>query len=232
MRLPTLLVVISVLQFSVLGDEPTEKDLRSASNLNLRRLGVAMHTHHDVFKLFPAQSIRKDDKALLSWRVKLLPYVGEQALYDEFHLDEPWDSDHNKTLIPKMPPAFASPYETAEMVAKGLTAYQLPLSKGALFEEGATYSFDSIKDGASHTILVVETEPEHAVTWTKPEDWRVDPKKPHSGIVRQKGKGFHVLFADGAVHLMDDAMDAEKLLLLIGKDDEKSVTAQTLFLKE
>ena len=68
--------------------------------------------------------------------------------------------------------------------------------------------------------------------WTKAEDWKVDAKDPHKGVVRQKGKGFHALFADGAVHLMDDAMAAEKLLLLLGKDDDKSVAAQTLFLKE
>ncbi len=81
------------------------------------------------------------------------------------------------------------------MVAKGLTLYQVPLSKGSLFEENATYSFHSIKDGVSHTILVVETDPDHAVTWTKPDDWKVDPQKPHSGIVRQKGKGFHARMA-------------------------------------
>ena len=31
-------------------------------------------------------------------------------LYKEFHLDEPWDSEHNKKLIEKMPPALASPH--------------------------------------------------------------------------------------------------------------------------
>jgi hypothetical protein len=49
----------------------------------------------------------KDGKALMSWRVAILPFVGEGALYQEFHLDEPWDSPHNKALLPKMPKVFA-----------------------------------------------------------------------------------------------------------------------------
>src|SRR5262249_16079706 len=33
----------------------------------------------------------RDCRAVLSWRVALLPYLGEEALYHEFKLDEPWD---------------------------------------------------------------------------------------------------------------------------------------------
>ena len=39
----------------------------------------------------------------------ILPYLGEEKLYKEFHLDEPWDSDHNKMLIPRMPKVFVVP---------------------------------------------------------------------------------------------------------------------------
>lgn len=31
----------------------------------------------------------------LSWRVHLLPYIGNEGLYKQFHLNEPWDSEHN-----------------------------------------------------------------------------------------------------------------------------------------
>ena len=32
----------------------------------------------------------------------MLPFMDEQELYDQFHLDEPWDSRHNKQLISKL----------------------------------------------------------------------------------------------------------------------------------
>ena len=48
------------------------------------------------------------DRAGLSWRVHLLPSLGLKALHSEFHLDEPWDSEHNKTLISRMPTIFGT----------------------------------------------------------------------------------------------------------------------------
>ena len=31
-----------------------------------------------------------------SWRVEVLPFVEEAALYQKYHFDEPWDSKANK----------------------------------------------------------------------------------------------------------------------------------------
>ena len=43
----------------------------------------------------------------LTWRVAILPDLGQKALYDKFHLDEPWDSEHNLTLLDQMPDVYA-----------------------------------------------------------------------------------------------------------------------------
>ena len=37
---------------------------------------------------------------------RMLPYLGEDALYKEFKLDEPWDSEHNRKLLARMPAVF------------------------------------------------------------------------------------------------------------------------------
>ena len=71
---------------------------------NLKQIGLAMHNYHDARGRLPAAyTVDKDGKPLLSWRVLILPYTEEAALYKEFHLDEPWDSEHNKNLIARMP---------------------------------------------------------------------------------------------------------------------------------
>ena len=59
----------------------------------------------------PAYTTSKDGKPLLSWRVLILPYLEQEALYKEFHLDEPWDSPHNRTLIARMPAVYRCPME-------------------------------------------------------------------------------------------------------------------------
>ena len=53
--------------------------------------------------LLPDSIDSTDGKPLLSWRVLLLPELGYTGLFSLFHLDEPWDSPHNRKLIPFMP---------------------------------------------------------------------------------------------------------------------------------
>jgi len=41
----------------------------------------------------------------------ILPYIEQNNLYQQFHLDEPWDSEHNQKLMQQMPKTYASPKE-------------------------------------------------------------------------------------------------------------------------
>lgn len=56
---------------------------------------IAMHNYHDTYNHFPEPASRDDDgNPLLSWRVAVLPFIEQQALYEKFRLDEPWNSEH------------------------------------------------------------------------------------------------------------------------------------------
>jgi RNA polymerase sigma factor (sigma-70 family) len=81
------------------------------SRLNLNHLALAMQNYADGHqgRLPLAASVDKKGKALLSWRVELLPYLGQQELYNQFKRDEPWDSPHNRKLLSRMPAVFAPP---------------------------------------------------------------------------------------------------------------------------
>ena len=106
---------------------------RDKSETNLRMIALAMHNYIGNSKetRFPPAAIRKDGKPLLSWRVALLPHLEQQALYDQFHLDEPWNSPHNKKLLNKMPDVYAPVIRTDE--PRGSTYYQVFTGPGALF---------------------------------------------------------------------------------------------------
>src|SRR5262249_26236289 len=91
---------------TALGSSLAEAARRNRSAERLKQIACALQNYHDVCGQFPAVGNFKDGKALLSWRVHILPYLGEEKLYREFHLDEPWDSDHNKALIARMPPIY------------------------------------------------------------------------------------------------------------------------------
>ncbi len=200
--------------FATAGDVLARAALGAASRNDresrFRQLALAFHNYHDRNKTFPPAAIRdKDGKPLLSWRVALLPYVDQNALYKEFHLDEPWDSEHNRKLIKRMPIAFADP-DPAVRKAIGdpyKTTYVVPTGEGTLFHGGKGKAIRDITDGTSATLLAVEVVPERAVVWTKPDDWEVDWKNPLDGVRRSDGRPFTCVFCDGASHVLRNDID-------------------------
>lgn len=183
----------------------------SASN-NLKQIALAMHNYHDAYVKFPAPAIvDANGKPLLSWRVAILPFIDQQPLYQQFKLDEPWDSPNNRALIAKMPPVYQSPGAQNE----GKTRYLLPVGKGAMFAQpDAGVRIASITDGTSNTLMTVEAAPDKAVIWTKPDDLAFNPERPLDGLVAPGAPTFQVGFADGSVRVMAANIAADVLRAL------------------
>ena len=132
---------------------------------------LAMLNHESTFKQFPARTSRDaDGKPLISWRVRILPFVEQNGLYKEFHQDEPWDSDHNIKLLERMPAVYKHP---SFVGPEGHTVYLTPYQKGTVWTL-AKPLMRNITDGTSNTIACFETNDEHAVPWTKPDDINLD----------------------------------------------------------
>jgi RNA polymerase sigma factor (sigma-70 family) len=89
-------------------------DRRQAQSNNLKQIGLAFHNYADTFNQLPTMATYgPDGLPTLSWRVALLPYLGEDTLHRQFHQDEPWDSPHNKALAARMPAVFETPVSPA-----------------------------------------------------------------------------------------------------------------------
>jgi hypothetical protein len=190
--------------------EALESSRRTKSINNMRQLALALHNYHDSYKALPPPVIlSKDGKPLLSWRVAILPYVEAQELYDKFHLNEPWDSEHNKKLIAEMPDVFRSP--SAKPIPMGKTVYLLPRGDGTMFEGAQGVRFSAVKDGISTTIMIVEAKADQAVEWTKPDDINVDLADPFRNILGLRGDVFLAAFGDASVRTLSRHMDKENL---------------------
>jgi hypothetical protein len=194
---------------------------RSQSANNLKQIGMAMHMFHDANKRFPAAaSYGPDGKPLLSWRVLILPFF-DNNLYQQFHLNESWDSPHNRTLIDKMPPIYRSP--ASKLKEPGRTNYVVAVGPGTVFSGREGMSYREIVDGTSATILTVEVADKHAVIWTKPDDLPYDPKDPGKGLGGLYEGGFNAVGCDCAPHFVPLPQPAETLRLLFDPADHKPV---------
>jgi len=202
-----------------------ESTYRNHRMQQFKQMAIAMHVYADKYKHLPPPAIRdKDGNPLLSWRVAILPFVEENNLYKQFHLDEPWDSPHNRALIKGMPAIFADPdTKTKTEVGNGKTSFLVPVATGTVFDTKEGLPFREIKDGTSKTIMIVEVAPDWAVEWTKPADWDVDLDHPNRGVERSDCDIFAAAYCDGSVRILRTDVKPDVLRALLTRDGKETV---------
>ncbi|MFK7768114.1 MAG: DUF1559 domain-containing protein [Mariniblastus sp.] len=196
---------------------------RADSMNNLRQIALACLNHESAFRRFPRNITSKDGKPLLSWRVKILPFLEENALYDQFHLNEPWDSDHNIKLLDKMPKIYMN--KNAPSDTK--TVFLAFKGEGTVLGSSDKVTFGNITDGSSNTILCVEADGDAAIDWTKPDDLAFDKDALSvGGVGNLRPGGFNVVLCDGSVHFVSDSIDQTlfKWLILRADGNVASIT--------
>ena len=194
---------------------------RKARMNQFKNIGLAFHNYANRKKeRFPAAASYDDEgKPLLSWRVHILPYIEQNALYNQFHLDEPWDSEHNRKLISIMPSLYIDPDPALrKLPTKGLTTFVVPVGEGTMFDGPQGVTFKDIMDGTSNTIMFVEVVPERAVVWTKPEDWEVDFDDPFAGVQRDDGEDFCTGWADAHARMISNDVEPWKMRAWLTRD--------------
>ncbi len=192
---------------------------RSASKNNMKQLMLAFHNYYDVYKHFPARAnYDNNGKPLLSWRVHILPFIDQQALYRRFKLNEPWDSPHNKQLIRLMPITYANP----NLPAGSVTNYLAVIGADSVVSATGV-KVRQITDGTSNTAMLVEVDVNRAVPWTKPVDHEIEAKAPKAGLGSLRPGGFHMAMADGSVRFVRISVDPKYIRAVVTKSGREVV---------
>jgi hypothetical protein len=205
--------------FAQAGEKDADQQRRETIIKNLRQLATAMHNHQIEHGSVPLHAIYSNDgKPLLSWRVALLPYLGKHDLYKQFRFNEPWDSEHNKKLLDKMPPIYAP--VGVKTKDKHTTFFQVFVGPGSVFEAQRPIKLRQIseKDGASNTAMILEAA--KAVPWTKPADLEFAANKPlpKLGSLASEGGSYACTCAGDTLFIRRDIPD-RLLRQLVGFDD-------------
>ncbi|MDR0392525.1 MAG: DUF1559 domain-containing protein [Planctomycetaceae bacterium] len=138
----------------------------------LKSLADVSIQYDKLNKKFPQAICDADNKPLLSWRVNILPLIGQQELYDSFNRKESWDSPTNLPLVEKIPQIFV-PID--ENVAKGKTQVQRFTSTGTPLSD-TNLTISQVKQPQT-TLLLVQTSANNAIEWTKPDELNFEEDK-------------------------------------------------------
>jgi hypothetical protein len=215
----------------------SDSDGSVRSLVSLKAIGLAMHNYYAMYKKLPPAVVRDpQDRPLYSWRVLLLPYLEDEAVYEQFRLDEPWDSPHNKALLGRTPWYYQPALGGVD--GPGLTRYRVFVGPGTAFERDGLRWAD-FPDGPACTLLVVEAaEP---VFWSQPAELTYDPvgplpplggafTKPAYFLGYEVGRrpGFAACFADGSIRFLDARTDEATLRALVTRDGGEPVDVSKL----
>jgi prepilin-type processing-associated H-X9-DG protein len=201
---------------------------------NIKQVTYALLNYEHTTNAFPPlYTVDKDGKPLHSWRVLILPFIEQQALYKAIRLDEPWNSEHNKQFHNVVIPGFQCPNNpnvngTANCNYSGIAGEVFKPPKEPFPSRKGSVSLDHIMagDGTSATIAVVETK--EAFCWMNPTaDMTLDDLA--KGINVPGGRagsthpgGCNVGFCDQAVRFMSESVE-KQILRALGAIDSGGI---------
>ncbi len=205
---------------------------------NLRRIYQAFAEYADANGTYPpAFTTDAEGRKLHSWRVLLLPYLDEEALFAQIRLDEPWDSDWNSQFHSQTPNVFkcaSTPESLGDKTCR--CAFSVVLSddgksgeggvETAFRADGTSVAPEDLRDGAANTVLCVERK--SPVCWAAPDveltverilEENEKPVRERADFGCWHGRGVNVLMFDGSTRFLSEKIDGGVLRLLLGIAD-------------
>lgn len=183
--------------------------LESERELDKRRtLAKAILNFEQAYGYFPS-SVMKHRGGEHSWRIVLLPMLGEVNMYEAYRFDQPWNSPHNQRVTKRMPDVFRSQFSDSDSRSSD---WYLIHGKEAATDNERRKSMPDVADGPSDTIIAVEAKLDHH--WAKP----VDVELVNSAVRDLGGfheNGFLALFADGNFRFVNKELGRDTIWALL-----------------
>jgi type II secretory pathway pseudopilin PulG len=210
-------VVILLLLLLVALLLPARSNARAAARAsqcrnNLKQIILALELYHDRYSSFPPAYVADESgRPMHSWRVLLLPYLENTALYQQYDFNEPWDGPNNSKLAGQIVCSMMNcPSDRKHNTNH--TNYVLVTGKETAWVGDKAPRFGDFHDGYSRSIAVVEIA-NSGIHWMEPRDltfhqalrginsplgMSISARHPARGQ-RDRPDGAHVALVDGTI---------------------------------
>ena len=227
-----LCAVIGILTALLL---PAVQAAREAARHNLcnnriKQIELAILNYHEAYKSFPPAYIADaNGKPMHSWRVLILPFLEEIAVYKQYDFNEPWDGPNNSQLAGMIADIYRCPSD-AGAPGSTETNYVAVVGPETFWPGDHGVRIGDIKDGTSNTINIVEVI-DSGVQWMEPRDLTLDQalrginqNLPKPNLSSHHPGGAMVGYADGHVSFLDEGTPPQLLRSLLTKDGREPVS--------
>ncbi|WP_165698955.1 DUF1559 family PulG-like putative transporter [Bremerella volcania] len=134
----------------------------------MKMIAMALQEYHQDYGAYPpAYTTDQDGTPLLSWRVLLLPYMFSDQLYQEFDLDQPWDTETNLAAAQWMPLVYESIYLPRD-IRETHTPFVALAGPDTVLSTSPTAAGEGITSGGAAMAVIAD----HAnpVFWSEPNE--------------------------------------------------------------
>jgi hypothetical protein len=161
-----------------------------------------------------------------SWRVLILPFLEQGALYNAYNFAEPWNGPNNARLGTRVGNIFRRPDAREDSV---MTSFVAVVGPETGFTGVKSLKLEEIGDGTSKTIMFVEIA-NSDIHWMEPRDlafsrlsFKVnDPRQP-GGIGSTYGD-VRIALMDGSVRQLKDGISPRVLRALLTASGGEPIT--------
>jgi Protein of unknown function (DUF1559) len=187
---------------------------------------LAVANYHETFgSLPPAFVLGPDGTPWHSWRVLILPYLEQGAVYAAYRFDEPWDGPNNRELADKVGSIYLR--SGLDPASRQTTSFVAVVGPETAWPGAKALKIGELGDGTSKTLLAVEV-PDGDIPWMAPIDLRFDRMsfrindRSGRGLGSRLG-GARVVTVDGSVKTVKDTLAPERLRALLTANSHEPI---------
>ena len=206
---------------------------------NIETIMAALKEYHDDHGAFPpAYVCDAEGEPMHSWRVLILPYLGQEELYRQYDFTQPWNGPENMKLAAQRPEEYscrsATWGETQEEVPY-TTNYVAVVGPDTAWPGTTSLALQDIRDRDDSTIMVAEIARESGIRWMEPRDLSSDvacygwTQRPGPSLclahlhLKSDQRGAHAGFVDGTTRYLREDLPASTIKALLTVNGGESV---------